>query len=91
MSATEHRARSAERRSLSAADQLRLYRRGAYVAEVLEAVEDTLAVHTDDTAWFERADEATQAETLRRLQEVESMAYNTEARLALSPVPGGAR
>lgn len=76
---------------MTATEQLRLYRRGAYVAEVLEAVDNTLAAHTEDTAWFERSSETTQTETIHRLQEVDDLAHATEARLALVPLPGGAR
>jgi hypothetical protein len=76
---------------MSATEKLRLYRRGAYVAEVLEAVENTLTVHPEDPTWFERADDEAKLSAIHRLQEVDDMAHATEARLALVPLPGGVR
>lgn len=76
---------------MTTAEQLRLYRRGAYAAEVLQEIEATLKAHPAETEWFVRAAEDVQAATLHRLQEVDDVAHATEARLALVPIAGGAR
>jgi len=69
---------------MNVAQQLRLHRRGAHVAEVLAEVEATLAAHPADAQWFRRAGEDVQAEALARLQQVDDAAYVTLTRLQLA-------
>lgn len=76
---------------MTTAERLKLHRRGAYAAEMLQEIEVTLQVHPAETGWFLRAAEDVKTATLHRLQEVDGLAHATIARLSLVPLAGGAR